>query len=99
MALIKSIVWNNLDVTTAYLKVIKEGNSDNKQIVVAVYSCKKSRDEELQPLYYIPVDIDDEAHGTMFCEAALKQSDVTAKSQSYEYLKTLPEFESATDLK
>jgi len=90
--------------SSAYHRVISASqliDDGNISLRVAVYHDKATRDamntapmdNEVVEILALLVPV-----GSTFTEAALKTVDVTLISQCYAYLKTLPEYSSATDV-
>lgn len=83
MALQTNKTWNGITVQDAYLKIISY--SGNKNTMSFALGCFASSSEEKmfsQEKHQCAVDLDGD----------------NAVKQAYEYLKTLPEFSSATDV-
>jgi hypothetical protein len=99
MAIKKTIVWNHITISDAYIRVITPADFQNPIIILGVYANSESRAEGDQPLYYINVTISNiETHQLLFSEDALKAEGVTNRSQSYLYLKSLPEYADCEDV-
>lgn len=98
MAIKKAIVWNHITLPDAYLKVISHADSQSVSINIGVYTNKESRDAGDQPIYTINENVPFEIHQQLFSEDALKAEGVTARSQSYIYLKSLPDFADCEDI-
>jgi hypothetical protein len=97
MALKLNKNWRRLVIPECYARVEKSADSRNNDILVGFYACEDAKkiDGDTPIWYSDPILIPADIHSTMFSEATLKQPDVTALSQSYVYLKTLPEFENS----
>jgi hypothetical protein len=93
-------VWKRIQLDSAYASIEREADSRNKHIILAIYSCEESKKVDHDtPLYHeTDIFIPDDIHATMFCESALKQADVSALSQSYMYLKSLPQYADCEDV-
>jgi hypothetical protein len=98
MSLQQLVNFNHVDYPEGYLKVTGHADSDNKMINISFYGNKASKDAGDAPLKNYPVIVDDESHAVLFSEDALKQVNVSAKLQSYMYLKSLPEYSEALDV-
>jgi hypothetical protein len=78
--------------------VDKPAETYNSQIVMAIYANKESLIEGEQPLFYDSQIVPENVMTTLFTETALKAEGVSARSQSYIYIKSLPDFEESEDL-
>lgn len=98
MAILKSIEWKHTTFETACIVVDKPAETYNSQIILAIYSNSESLTGGEQPLFYDPVIVPDNQMQLLFTESALKAEGVTARSQSYVYIKTLPDYADCKDL-
>jgi len=83
MALALDVIYKNVKVTGAYVTVaVATLGADKAEMTFSVQTCAQSNGDPLTYVYYTTrYDMDGE----------------NPFKQAYEYLKTLPEFEGATD--
>ena len=98
MGFTKLIPWRRIELPQSYWKILSAANPDNKSIVLGVYTNKESSDDGDAPLYTPEIIVDDVSFAELFSETSLKQEGVTAKSQSYVYVRSLEEYSEATDI-
>ncbi|MFA6038425.1 MAG: hypothetical protein WC748_09945 [Legionellales bacterium] len=98
MAILKALTWNHINIPDAYIKLITPAESQSATIVLAVYANKESRDAGESPLYNIMENVPFEIHKKLFSEEALRGEGITARSQSYLYIKTLPDYIDCEDV-
>ena len=98
MAILKAVEWKHVEFKEAVYIVDKPAETYNSQIVLAIYSNKDSLLAGEQPLFYDPQNVPDEQMKLLFTETALKAEGVSARSQSYVYIKSLPDFIDCEDL-
>lgn len=98
MGFTKSINWRKIELSESYWRVLVPADSYQCNITLGVYTCKESADVNDQPLYTKSILVDPKSFAEMFSEYALQQENVTAKSQSYTYVKSLEEFAEVTDV-
>ena len=98
MAILKAVEWKHLNLADAVYVVDKPAETYNSQIVMAIYANKDSLLAGEQPLFYDSQMVPDEQMKLLFTETALKAEGVSARSQSYIYIKSLPDFIDCEDL-
>jgi hypothetical protein len=98
MAIQKSIIWKQVPLEKAYLKILRECSKTFPEIVLGVFTCKESKDLEEGYIYTISVPVPEDIISSMFSEEVLKQPDISNMLQSYIYLKTLPEYSDTLDV-
>jgi len=98
MAIQKQVTWLMLNIAKAYIKIVKPADSDSNIIVIEVYSCKESKEAKQSFMFTNTIFVSDEQYALLFSEETLKVKGVTAKSQSYVYLKTLSDYSGGTDV-
>ncbi len=98
MAIKKAIVWRHQNFNAAVIVVNKPAETYNSQIIIDVYSNADSLSGGETPLYQESIYVPDNIMATLFTEDALKVEGVTARSQTYLYIKTLPEYSDSEDL-
>lgn len=103
MALQKDFTIGSLQVPNAYIRVFHVEYFPNELVTIDVktFANKNDSDDKLQPICNcrrFNVSSSDENFNNYFSIAKISEIDSNIIKQSYNYLKTLPEFENSTDV-
>jgi predicted acetyltransferase len=91
---------NGVTCTEGYLKVVTvtlDQQRNTARVLVGVYLSQEARQEGKTCLKYIPVTVTGDDFTTYFSDLALKAAGISPVASAYTYMKTLPQFASATD--